>query len=353
MSGKAILLCTVGGLVSLVWAIRADAQITVNCGASQTISGALAALAPSNTTVVINVSGTCHENLTIPHNQAVHLVATPSATIEPADSSGYATIVARGKLVIDAFNVVSTDFAAIAVDQGGVALLNAGTITGAGNGVWVANNGTVEITDVSITVTGQAAVSTSNGATVDILGMPNVFGADLTSLTGGSYGVLCHQGNLNLFTNAGGSIHIRNNPIDGISALGCNVEANGLATGVIHISNNGVLGQFSAALELHGDYAILNTVTIANNLDFGISATAGAAVEINGSTITGNSGTAISASQNAVVDIESFHGVNTMTAGSSGSLFGCYQGGKIYTNQISGTITPPPTNLGCLTVGGP
>jgi len=52
MSGKRILMCTMGGLVSLVWAGQADAQITVNCGAGQTISGALAALGPSNTTVV-------------------------------------------------------------------------------------------------------------------------------------------------------------------------------------------------------------------------------------------------------------------------------------------------------------
>lgn len=353
MSGKTILMCTIGGLVSLVWAIRADAQITVNCDASQTIGAALAALGPSNTTIVVNVSGTCQENLTIPRNEAVRLVATPSATIEPADSSEEATIVVAGKLVTDAFNVVGTNFAAIAVDQGGLALLNAGTITGAGNGVSVSNNGTLEITDVSITVTGEAAVNTWNGATVGIFGMPNVFGADKAILTGGSYGVLCHQGNLDLSTNAGGSIHIVNNPIVGISALGCNVEVNGLAAGVISISNNGVSGQYSAALQLEGDYAILNTVKIADNLDLGISATAGAAIEINGSTITGNSGTALSASQNAVVVIESNHGIDTITAGTGGSLFGCYQGGKIYTNQISGTITPPPTNLGCLTVGGP
>jgi hypothetical protein len=100
-------------------------------------------------------------------------------------------------------------------------------------------------------------------------------------------------------------------------------------------------------------------MNISNSAGIGLFVVGGGSAFISGGmVITGNGSNAIDAQQNGVVSIFNFGGgVNTVSeaSGNSNVLFGCYQGGKIYVPQISGYITPAPTqsNIGCLQVGGP
>jgi hypothetical protein len=334
------------------------APINVNCNNAQTIGSAISSAPPMNGFLQINVSGACHENVFIPPNQAVALAAAPGATLAPANTA-LPTINVNGILNVTGLQITATAPQAGLYVFGGRASMFGGQITGTGQGVNV-SSGLLSIQNAVINVGGFSAITVRSGGILEAQGLPNAFGRNDSTFTGGSAGIFCENGQLTLSTQSGGSISVTNNPHVGLQTFGCNLAAHGTSNGLIKFSFNGTTaGVYSAGLELRLGFANLTGVQVANNMDTGINANEGASVELNGNgtTIIGNAGNAMTTSQHGVIHINSFGGANTIKepSGNTRPLFNCFQGGKIYVNQIAGAITPTPTpaQMGCLTVGGP
>jgi hypothetical protein len=346
----------------VIGSAAAAATPTVNCDTpGQSISGAIAALNPSPYYQIINVSGKCKENIYIPPELAVTLVAAEGTRLLPATITS-ATVDVEGRLVAENIYIETGSFAGFYVNAGGFGTLIGGTIEGAGSGVQVADNSGALLQDTMIKVTGSAAVSLYANGSLEVDGVAGLFGRNgvsIASIASGGIGIFCGQGNVTLSTKGGGDISLKENGFAGISAIGCNVKVNASAANPVTIDRTGVAGKNSDGIVLQGGSATLNGVRIIQNLGNGLDAYENASVALQGDglEIEGNLGAGILAAQGATVHIVPYNGINTIAQGGSDSnpLFACYQGGNIYVDQIAGTITPAPTKatLGCLTVGAP
>jgi len=336
---------------------------TVNCNtAGQTITAAINALAPAAGYQTINVSGKCVENVYVPPNLSVNLVAATGTTLTPATATNL-TISVNGKLMVSNLTIATGSNTGIYVYQGGFVNVQGGTIAGAGEGLEAAELGHALIQNVVFSTTGtNSAINTWSFGTVEIDGISNFQGRNGTTITdakGG--GINCSSGFVLLNTFGDGTVVLTGNATTGISLNnGCNLNiTGGSALKPVTIEKTGISGNYSVALQINGGTAILSDLHIVDNTYIGIDAVEGASVQIagHGTEITGNTGQAIVADQNAVVHIVPWNGVNAISnpSGNTNPLFNCYQGGKIYVDQIANTITPAPTSadIGCLTVGGP
>jgi hypothetical protein len=335
---------------------------TVDCDTpGQTITAAIAALAPATYYQTINVSGKCNENVYIPPELAVTLIAADKTRLTPATPAS-ATIDVEGRLMVENMYINTGTFAGFYVNRGGFGTLIGGTIEGAGSGVQVSDNSGALLQDTTIKVTGGTAISLYANGTLEVDGVSGLFGrnmASIASTAGGGIGIFCGQGNVTLSTKGGGEISLKDNGFAGVSAIGCNVKVNASAADPVYIDSTGVAGKDSDGIVLQGGSATLSGVHIVDNLGNGLDAYENASVALQGDglEIVNNQGAGILAAQGATVHIVPYNGVNKISesGGDSNPLFECYQGGNIYVDQIAGTISPAPTKatLGCLTVGTP
>lgn len=303
---------------------------TVNCSAGQTLGNAINALPPAPYYASITVSGACHESVTIPPGILVSITGAAGASLTPpAGSTGFYVI---GKLNLTNLSIVgnASGYNAIFVDQGAYAQLTALRITGSADGVDFAHGASGRIINSVVTVTSSQAIGLFGAGTVEIDAFAAVDGVGGTTLSGSSYGVNCSQGTL-LLNASGGNLVINNAGVAGVQAGPCTASTSVASGSKILISGN-YIGVFA---KVGGSVVITGGVTIGNS-----------------------SNSAINTQQNGVVSIFNFSGgVNTIyrASGNTNVLFSCYQGGKIYVQQIAGYITPAPTSAdqGCLQVGGP
>lgn len=342
-------------LLSVAIAAAAHAATKVDCSAGQTISGAIAALKPAAGYQIIDVTGACTDNVYIAPNQAIAIQSIKGASLTPKNTSG-AAIESDGHLYLYNFAINTGNFAGVFVNQGGYAQVDALTITGPGDGIQVSDHSGALIDNSSIKVTGFAALNIYAGGDVEVDGLA-IKGQTGPSFTGGSDGILCPSGTVTL--NASGApITLSGSGSLGLQAEGCVIRTFISSGQSITIDGNGGGHQGGGGVAAyHGAQVELYGVAVTNNTGFGVNVVENSEVTISGATITGNSGVALGTAQNGVISIANYIGINTITepSGDTNALFGCYQGGKIYVDQIAGTIQPPPTqqNQGCLTIGGP
>ncbi len=337
------------------------AKPSVDCNTSgQTITAAINALTPAPGYQQINVSGTCKEAIYIPPELAVSLVGAKGARIVPPTNATGPTIGVAGKLFLYGMTVTSTSFTAIYLggQNGGVAaIVTNSTLDGPGGAVNVSGGATVQVQASKLAVTGTtAAIQTYNQGVVEVDGYSSYSTAAGTTIssTGGS-GIGCYGGG-NVVVNAyGGTVAIKDNGGTAIDSVGCNVQLTGGKTFVELEGNKG----FAALNMAQASSLTIDHVKIEDNAGLGIYAQIGSGVQISGAvTISGNGNTPLQASSGAILRFVSYAGgINTIGAPSTftGPWYGCYQGGKIYVDQIANIIQPAPTSaeLGCLQVGGP
>ena len=347
---------------------------SVACNSGGSISAAVAKLKPATGYVTLGVSGACSDNIYIPPNLAVNLVGAKGASLTAA-VAGNPAINVQGRLILQTMTVSSTSFATVYVAQGGFATLQADTVSGAG-AMQVAFNAGAQIQNSTLTVTSGTtapAIQIYAGGTLEIDG-----DAPIGAVKGSTVqGINCGGGGTVSLGAYGGPVTISGSPADGIYGSGCTITAVANAGETLSISdnkgrgvnstggtvnlvdvtisgngNNGIQAGNAAALTLTGS-------TVSNNSGFGIFATTAAGVSLpGGNTISGNGSNAMAVQVGAVLTIFNYTGgVNMITeaSGNTNVLFSCYQGGKVYVNQINGYITPAPTaaDIGCLQVGGP
>ena len=340
--------------VPLFW--RDAAAASVDCAKGQTISAAVGKLKPTSDYEEIKVSGSCSDNVYIGPGLSVALVGATGAALAPANT-GLAAITVAGHLILANMSVTTGSFAAVFANQGAFATLLAVTISGPGTGLQVSDNSGALVQNSAIDVTGFAGINTYAGANVEIDGIAKIYGSSGTTLTGGTDGVYCAQGGITL-TTSGGPITLSGSGSNGIETSGCNVKTNVVAGFPITISGNGsAKGGGAVSASRNASIDLNNVDLINNNGTYAVGLFEGAAAVLTGDTITGNSGQAIQADQNSIAHFQNYGGINTVSApnGNTSVLFSCYQGGKIYVDQVAGFITPAPTgaNQGCLTIGGP
>jgi len=359
---RIIYIAALGCGLTIIGLHLAHAATALKCTAKgKTISQVITELKPATGYSEIDISGNCLDNIYIPPNQSILLVAAKGTTLAPANA-GNATLTVEGRVQIENLAMDTGSFAAVFVNRGGYAVLLGGTITGVGTGVQVSDNSGAQIQNTAIAVTGNG-VNLYAGANVEIDGDANVFGGNTTTITSnatsGGTGVGCNGGSITFSTFGGGSVVITGNTENGIYLDGCKLAVLASAANPVIIEKTGLAGQFSAGVNMAGGRALLNGLQVINNVDVGLQIAESASIQVagDGVAITGNGGEALYAAQNAVIHIVPYNGVNTISepSGNTQPLFSCYQGGKIYVDQVAGTITPAPTpgNIGCLTVGGP
>jgi hypothetical protein len=114
---------------TLVWlgGLAYAQQPKLTCGPKKSIGGSLASLKPGDT---LFVSGTCTENLLIPEEvRNVILDGQGTATISPIDATEN-TIRIRGRGITIRGFTINGGFRAIALQNGGAAILTQNTIQG-------------------------------------------------------------------------------------------------------------------------------------------------------------------------------------------------------------------------------
>jgi hypothetical protein len=324
---------------------------TVKCGSGQTISDAITKLKPSLNYQQLTVTGACTENVTVPPNLALALIGSKGASLAPANANE-ATITSNGKLFIQGFTITGGSFTAIFSNAGGWVTVAGDIVTGGtGAGLQISDNAGGIVQNSSIVTSGYSAISLYAGGQLEIDGVAPIGSLTGTTITGAQVGISCGIGSIQLAA-SGGPILITGNAQNGIYSRGCSVNSYASNGETITITNNKGDGIYAAP----GTSMQLTDLAVTNNGGAGVHVNEGGGVEFGGGmTITGNASSAIYASKGAVLNFYGYAGVNTVTEpqGNTNVLFSCYQNGQIYADQISGVITPPPTqqNIGCLQVG--
>ncbi len=361
MSSRALLSVILAGpLGADVCMSSAHAATTVNCKAGRTITQAINALRPAAGYQQINVLGSCTEQVFVPTGLAVAITGAKGASLQPPQSYTGPTVEVQGKLVVQTLAVVGTSFTAFQVNgiSGGTLQISDVAITGPGQAIYASNNASVLVQASTVSAPGNPAINVDQSS-LEVDGFSFYSASTTSSVTSsGGDGIGCYSGGTVKLNAGPGSVAVSNNGGTALDAVGCAVIITGSGTGkpgFVDLSNNKgfTSNNLAQAAALTIDHA-----TITSNTGIGIFAQVGSGVLLTGSvTLTGNGAVALQAQVGAVSNIASYNGINTISAanGPTASLFGCFQGGKIYVGQIAGTITPAPTaaNQGCLQVGGP
>lgn len=327
----------------------AQPPVTVNCAQrGQTITGALDTHPAANGGLTLLVNGTCTESVVINRFSGVTIQGNPTATLKPVHPTD-TPVTANTRLILDNVSIAGGSATGLVVQPRSFVTLQNSKITGTGTGAFVYDNSSIDLIDSTISAIGAYGIQSGIGGTINV----HANAGETTEITGAQVGIFCNEGTLALTTTGTGKILVDKNKRLGLQPWGCGVQTFNPG-GAIIITANGTAGVSGAGIEQRGGTAILNDVQITNNVGFwAVAAELNAGVQLNHVTLTGN-GAGVSAAQGAVVQFVNSDGASTVK-NNGAHVFGCYQGGQIYVNQITSTITPTPTSaqLGCLHVGGP
>jgi len=346
-------------------------ELTVNCGAGQTIGEALREPAGALT---ITVVGRCNENVAI-HRNDVRLIGGSGAEIHGPDTTADTVTVTGDRFVLDGITVTGGRNG-ISVQGGGRATLRncstraagAGIVAGIGIVFFQGANGSIDrcvstgnpndgalidagtatITNSDFSSNGRAGVLMLNGSNVRF-GLNNAFGVEGNTIrNNGSNGVHLTLNSFGLFVgntisgnganpaaplgrvgifvyharaNLGGSNTITGNGTTGLSIVGSTAAIGDAGFGVPTantISGNGTNG---LSVTLGSAVSFLNA-TIQNNAGHGIAGSQRAILSVSSSTITGNAMNGVRLSQASAATFQIFGalGPSTITGNGAGDL---------------------------------
>ncbi|HTQ98814.1 MAG TPA: right-handed parallel beta-helix repeat-containing protein [Candidatus Acidoferrum sp.] len=258
--------------------------VAVDCNAGQTITAVLNAQTTA-TPLIINVSGTCNESVTIDRDD-VSLVGTNASIVAPANSNGVA-VRAAYRVTLDTLTITSSLNGVTIGDSPHVAIKNS-KISGDFTGVFVTGLSSASIQNTTITpkttpssatglvVNGNAAATLATSTISDFVTGVGVYAIGSSSVTLGSY-------------LDASSTTISGNGI-GVAILGNSTVMTGNA--VIENNGNGVHAFASSTFLV----PVAGTATVRNNQHPGIVLNTGStAALLNGSTlnISGNGDSAV------------------------------------------------------------
>jgi len=306
-------------------------ELTVNCGAGQTIGEALVEPAVRLTITVI---GRCNENVAI-HRNDVRLIGGSGAEIHGPDTTADTVTVTGDRFVLDGLTVTGGRNG-ISIQGGGRATLRncttraagAGIVAGIGIVFFQGANGSIDrcvstgnpndgalidagiatITNSDFSSNGRAGVLMLNGSNVR-LGLNNAFGVEGNTIrNNGSNGVHLTINSFGLF--AGNTISGNGtNPAAPLGRVGIFVyHARANFAGGNTITGNGTTGlSILASTAAIGDagFGVPFANTISGNGTNGLSVALASTVHFNSATIQNNGGSGIAASERATLRVTS------------------------------------------------
>jgi parallel beta-helix repeat protein len=250
---------------------------TLTCGHERTIGQALKTLKPGDTLLV---SGTCNENLVI--DEALHGITLDGqgrAAINGDSSANAVTITGNG-ITIRGFVVTGGNPQAIAVQDGGTAVIDGNTIQfSARNGIAVFRGSSANIVNNTIQNNGLAGIAIQQTSTARIgwSGPPdNRVSAPNTIQNNGAQGVQVYRGSsAQIFSNT-----IQNNASHGVF-VDRNSQAEIAACLITGNGGEGILGTRNAGVDVGTD-ATGSTPQFDDNTNTGTNAGHGVRCAVGG-----------------------------------------------------------------------
>ena len=231
--------------------------INVNCGAGQTLGGALAQIADRDGPNLINVSGTCTAGTNI--NGFNRLTIQGPATF---DFPGNQSLSFYGSRTINLSRLTLTHGNGLTLQDSSLTLTGVAVQSSLGNGISVAGGSNLLLNgDVSanfITDSAGDGIAVRSGSMLDVSG-------SLTLSGSGSGGIFMRSGTTRLSPGDSGLIDITNNAGGGISGDDFSIlNVNSSAPGTVSIHGNGGPGiaLFGGGLDADGNILINGNLTI-------------------------------------------------------------------------------------------
>jgi len=265
-----------------------ERQVRVNCDRGDTIGNALNAI---GTVLVIDVVGTCLENVDIVRDKVTLRAGAPGARVQGAATDDTISV-GGARIRIEGLEIRGGRTGVSGQGARNLVLRNV-IVSGNQTGVRAAAGSNVSIEGTS-TITGNSV----DGVTANVGGVLTVSGATISS--NGRFGVLVADGAVAIL----GPLGLSGNTITQNGGIGVNViRGKALVRGNTIASNGGGITVYQGAADLLGN-------TVENNGGFGVAVFGGQARLGDGSGpganfVRGNQGGGVQASQSAAVDVRS------------------------------------------------
>lgn len=256
-------------------------DVTVDCGAGETVGGALAQAA-NRFAVRITIKGVCTEMVMINRNDVTLAGASPgdglkapSSTTRPLGTVGAQHVTLR-QLTLEG------GMEGLLVNSGSAVLGDNVHIIGAGNGL-VIRDGTVHLQNSTIENSARTNVNVSPGGHLALWFS--------TVKNGGFQGVGVAGGSASLY-----QVTVEGNAASGLIAL---------EGGHLEVSNSQIIGNTMSGISLHGSNLAVANTRIADNVGGGIHMWGGTVQLKSGVTIENNSHVGLQAILGSRIQVES------------------------------------------------
>lgn len=302
-------------LLSPVSALAAETAVTVNCNAGGSINAALAN-ANSDDSLVITISGTCAEAVTIARDNVTLQGATPADGISaPASGTGFMLVMAQNgtarNVTIQSMTLDTGARVGLVCGTGSSVLLSAVTVNaGEGGAVLAFGNSQCRVADSALVGPGGATASVgvyaTTGAYVELI----------STTVEGFYVGLLEQSNATALVGAFfGSATLRDNSFGVVLEAGASAQLSAAL-----IEDNALDG---VVVNPTGSFTVAGpgtSLTVRNNGGHGISLrqNSSAVIRSGSLTIEGNGGSTVSCEANVGLVLS-----NVVAANLDGAPSGC------------------------------
>ena len=373
-----------------------DLVVNVDCASGENIARALSRTNVLDRRMIIVVSGTCTENVTIERDDVVLRVTSSGGGVSAANATNPAILINAARRValeniavsgghdgvritagaaatIRSGSIRNAGFAGVRVDNSSSAVIDGSTIEGHGQYGVTAVGSTVTVTSSGIRgngfsgvvsasggalVLGQIddagnvccgntiennrldGVTVSRGATVRMYG--NVVQGN--GVATGRYGVLVGEESL-VWMEGGNQLRGNGSPTLGGGAL---VRASSLRTGFgdqpVTPQTNEISGNTNGIVAISANLQLQGGLVVTGNTLTGVSLDQGTRLRTDGTSITGNGGHGISLSQTSGV---AFIGGANNVSGNGGFGVICFDVGSHYAGNTSGVSGNTQGQVNC------
>lgn len=327
---------TILSITALLPSISESAVVNVNCAKTK-VSGVISK-SKMTEPLVLNVTGTCIDNVEIPKGYNVTINGNTGATISPAKDNTPALRI-RGALYVNGTTITSTRKTRelVLVQDGGYLSLSRSVVRSTTSFQLILGRlASLAISDTQLDGGTDAALLLSNSsATVDV-------GSGYFSIKSSGSAIWCENSALDVNAENGSSLTI--GPAgEGIAGRGCSAKVGGWkANRNITITGN----QWRAVGAVLGSSILLQHVNISSNEGAAVQSQA-SSVELRDVSISGHNTGLLAMRGGVIFFSQSDFGPSRVNADPS---YQCYQNGRIYADE--GVILNAIEIDGCLTIGG-
>jgi hypothetical protein len=348
------------------WALKTTTA-SVACSSTTKLQAKIDAV-PSGTIATFNVSGTCNENIVVPHGKTIVIKGVSLASKIIPKTLTSPTVLSNGDTTIQNMTIVNASGSAgtlVQVDRSAsldiigsdLSAPNVGSVLG----VWGGSAG--RIFNSRIVGGSDDAVEVSDGSNLIVVGSPEFaagpVGAKVVLSSPNSVALSCNDGGSLAMRSRGstGAIEINNSKV-GIYVSQCHADIVNKTSVADNFKITGIAEDGSAVNIQEGGNTRLKNISISNNSGSGLAIYNAGLANIYNSVFSGNAQSDISLGYGAIASIPGWPGASSLNDAFNANKIDCFQSAdvpsaKLVVDSNGGLAVPEGKALSDLTDNNP